>query len=93
MMNLKENFLLFIHNSNSYFAKKIRAFLPTSWANILCDYEINDVTANLLQYAHEQDQQNNDSLEADGSEDEIDETMPLDLKQCWNNACPDNKSS
>ena len=38
MDTLKYKLLSYIHHSDSYFAKKIRNYLPISWKDILCDY-------------------------------------------------------
>ena len=48
MDTLKFKILSYIHHSNSYFARKIRDYLPTSWKDILCDYEFNDLKIELL---------------------------------------------
>ena len=48
MESLKFKVLSYIHHSNSYFARKIRDYLPTTWKDILCDYELNDLKTELL---------------------------------------------
>jgi hypothetical protein len=48
MDTLKYKLLSYIHHSDSYFAKKIRNYLPISWKDILCDYELNDLNTALL---------------------------------------------
>ena len=70
MDTLKYKLLSYIHHSDSYFAKKIRNYLPISWKDILCDYELNDLNTALLmttkkheaEYESESDEDNDHDI-------------------------------
>ena len=94
MDSVKYKFLSFIHRSNSYFAKKIRDYLPKSWKNILCDYELFDLNSNVIQTAKFYESQDclddsSSNLESDyGSDYENDKDK---LRNIWKEGCPNEK--
>ena len=102
MESLKFKVLSYIHHSDSYFARKIRDYLPTSWKDILCDYELNDLKTTLLATTKEQEAEN--ELEDDegagvgdgmagaggaGAGVAEEETSFFSLEHLWEKGCPD----